>query len=194
MTANQWLTLETAAEAVSVPVETLQSHLSDPAPEKKFQPYGLLFDRTRWKNKDPQFLQLLSSSPPQATTPLNSERTYRWENTPIRLEVTWLPLDSDTQERQILIWATSYDDFPVCNLLTESELGKLPRSLNQLLEQLEADLPVRKIRHQQKQAKPKKSTSPTPSRPASQPTTPQSSTLPTQPKQPTAKDTQISFF
>jgi hypothetical protein len=159
MMTTPWLTLEAAAQAVSVELEILQSYLNDPSPEKRFQPHGLLFDRERWQSDRSDFLQLLDphQDNPDSTsrTQSNPDRAYGWDETPIRLEISWLPIEPNTMERLILISATSHDDFPVSNLIYESELGKLPPVLTQLLEELKTELPIRKIRYQQGKGKSK---------------------------------------
>lgn len=163
----RWLTLEAAAQAVSVRLQQLEEYLTDKAPEARFQAHGLLFDRQRWQAGQ-EFLQLLeqpaSSSASAATSQplqLSSEkgRSYRWHETPIRLQIVWLPLTSDAKERQVLIAASSHDDFPISNLAGESELGELPSIIAQLLEELKADLPLRKIRYQRQQSKAKSTNS-----------------------------------
>jgi hypothetical protein len=59
----------------------------------------------------------------------------------------------------VLIAASSHDDFPISNLVGEAELGELPAVLAQLLEELKADLPLRKIRYQRQQPKAKSTNS-----------------------------------
>lgn len=159
MTTTSWLTIEAAAQAVSIELEILQSYLNDPAPEKRFQPHGLLFDRERWQSDRSDFLQILDphQDNPDSTsrTQSNSDRAYGWDETPIRLEISWLPIEPNRAERLILISATSHDDFPVSDLIHESELGELPPVLAQLLEELKIELPIRKIRYQQGKGKSK---------------------------------------
>jgi hypothetical protein len=80
---------------------------------------------------------------------LMSDRTYQWESLPITVQLHW----QLGQPRKILMTATSYDDFPIARLLDEADLGELPPVLINLLELLRQDLPVRKLRYQQKQPK-----------------------------------------
>ncbi|AFZ33563.1 MULTISPECIES: hypothetical protein [Cyanophyceae] len=191
----RWLTLEAAAQAVSVRVQQLEECLTDKAPEARFQAHGLLFDRKRWQ-AGKEFLQLLeqlaSSSVSAATSQtlqLSSEkgRSYRWHETPIRLQIVWLPLNSDAKERQVLIAASSYNDFPISNLVGESELGELPAALAQLLGELKADLPLRKIRYQRQQSKAKSTNS---ARASARSTPPSVETK----QQISSETTQISLF
>jgi hypothetical protein len=96
----RWLTLEAAAQAVAAEQKQLEEYLTDKSPEAQFQAHGLLFDRQRWQ-AGKEFLQLLeqpvsssaSAATPQ-TLPLSSEkeRSYRWHETPIRLQIAWLPV------------------------------------------------------------------------------------------------------
>ena len=191
----RWLTLEAAAQAVAVEQKQLEEYLTDKAPEARFQAHGLLFDRQRWQ-AGKEFLQLLeqpasasASAATSRTLQLSSEkgRSYRWHETPIRLQIVLLPLNSDAKERQVLIAASSHDDFPISNLVGESELGELPAVLVQLLEELKADLPLRKIRYQRQQPKAKSTHSSQASARSTQPSV--------ETKQQTSdKTTQISLF
>ena len=190
----RWLTLEAAAQAVAAEQKQLEEYLTDKSPEAQFQAHGLLFDRRRWQ-AGKEFLQLLeqpasasaSAATPQ-TLPLSSEkeRSYRWHETPIRLQIAWLPLNSDAKERQVLIAASSHDDFPSSNLVGESELGELPAVLAQLLSE-KADLPLRKIRYQRQQPKAKSTHS---SQASARSTQPSVETK----QQNSDKTTQISLF
>lgn len=153
-----WLSLEAAAQVTSLSIETLQACLDTPAPEKCFQPHGLLFDRERWKAGEAEFLQLLEQSTSSAKrsadrSPDFVDRSYQWDTALIRVEICWQPLASNTDERQVLITATSYNDFPVCELIGESELGCLPPVLSKLLDELRLELSVRQIRYQKQSAK-----------------------------------------
>jgi hypothetical protein len=197
MTTTPWLTLEAAAQTVSVELEVLRSYLNDPAPEKRFQPHGLLFDRERWQSDRSDFLQLLNphqdSSDSTSRTQSNSDRAYGWNETPIRLEIFWLPIEPNRAERLILISATSHDDFPVSNLIYESELGELPPVLTQLLEELKIELPIRRIRYQQGKgkSKPNSTRSASSAKPSQQDTS-----LSNKPTEATAQSglTQVSLF
>lgn len=156
--ATTWLSLETAAQATSVSIETLQACLDTAAPEKCFQSHGLLFDRERWQAGEAEFLQLLeqSTSPAKRSaerSPNSADRSYQWDTALIRVEICWQPLALDSDERQVLITATSYDDFPVCELIGESELGDLPPVLSKLLDELRLELSVRQICYQKQSAK-----------------------------------------
>jgi hypothetical protein len=64
----------------------------------------------------------------------------------------------DGQSRKVLISATSYDDFPVSDLIAAAQLDALPAPVVALLEELKADLPIRKLRYQQQQSKEQNST------------------------------------
>jgi hypothetical protein len=191
----QWLTLEAVAQAVAVEQKQLEQYLTDKAPEARFQAHGLLFERKRWQ-AGKEFLQLLeqpASSSTSAATPQTLQlstgkgRSYRWHETPIRLQIAWLLLNSGVKERQALIAASSHDDFPISNLVSESELGELPAVLAQLLEELKADLPLRKIRYQRQQPKAKSTNSSKSSARSTQP-------LVETKQQISSKPTQISLF
>jgi len=156
--ATTWLNLEAAAQATSTSIEILQACLDAAAPEKCFQPHRLLFDRERWKAGEAEFLQLLeqSTSPAKRSSdrsPDSAERSYQWDTALIRVEICWQPLAFDSDERQVLITATSYDDFPLCELIGESELGDLPPVLAKLLDELRLELSVRQIRYRKQSAK-----------------------------------------
>ena len=158
-TPNEWLTLETAAKATQTDVAILQDCLKAD-PEKQFHKYGLLYDLERRESGKTAYLQQLEPAQPepsQTHKPASgvSDRTYTWDNTPIRLEILWLP-SPDGQDRRVLISATSYDDFPVSDLIAATELEALPAPLLALLEELKADLPIRKLRYQQQQSKEQK--------------------------------------
>jgi hypothetical protein len=156
--AANWLSLEGAAKETSVSIETLQICLEATSPEKCFQPHGLLFDRERRQAGHSEFLQLLEQ-PASLTnhfidrSTVSDDRSYQWDTALIRIELCWQPLTPNADERQILITATSYDDFPMCELITESALGVLPSVLINLLEELRSDLSVRQIRYQKQAAK-----------------------------------------
>jgi|GEM_PF-2491276 len=159
-TPNEWLTLEAAAKATQTDIAILQDCLKT-EPEKQFHKYGLLYHRERRESGETAYLQQLESAQPepsQTRKPVSevSDRAYAWENTPIRLEILWLP-SPDGQDRSVLISATSYDDFPVSDLIPSTQLDALPAPLLALLEELKADLPIRKLRYQQ-QSKEQKST------------------------------------
>lgn len=205
---TQWLTLEVAAQAASVEQKQLEECLTDSAPEVRFQAHGLLFDRKRWQ-AGKEFLQLLeqpassSASTATAQPPLQTsseeKRSYRWHETPIRLQITWLPLSPNAKERQVLIAATNHDDFPVSNIIGESELGELPTVLAQLLKELKAELPLRQLRYQHQPPKAKStkssasSTSSSTSKRSSQNSQPVVKSPPPTQKQ-KSSSTQISLF
>ncbi|MDX2241543.1 MAG: hypothetical protein NW224_12735 [Leptolyngbyaceae cyanobacterium bins.302] len=168
-TLNQWLTLQAAAEVTQTDITILQDCLKA-NPEKQFHKYGLLYDRDRRESGETAYLQQLEPVQPgssQAKTSNEvSDRTYTWNNTPIRLEILWLP-STDGQEGKVLISATSYDDFPVSDLIAVTQLDALPAPLLALLDELKADLPIRKLRYQQQQSKEQRPTNrPVPLKPA----------------------------
>lgn len=153
---NEWLSLEAAAKATQTNVAILQNCLKTD-PEKQFHKYGLLYDRERRESGETAYLQQLEPAQNPSNGNHASDRTYVWDNTPVRLEILWLP-STDGQERRVLISATSYDDFPVSDLIAATQLDALPAPLLTLLEELKADLPIRKLRYQQQQSKEQKST------------------------------------
>lgn len=184
-TPNEWLSLEAAAKATQTDVAILQDCLKAD-PEKQFHKYGLLYDRERRESGKTTYLQQLEPAQNPSNGNHASDRTYVWDNTPVRLEILWLP-STDGQERRLLISATSYDDFPVSDLIAATQLDALPAPLLALLEELKADLPIRKLRYQQQQSKEQKSTH----RPASlKPAAPASTPVTATPK----PSTQIKLF
>jgi hypothetical protein len=184
-TPNEWLTLEDAAKATQTDVATLQDCLKAD-PEKQFHKYGLLYDRERRESGETAYLQQLESAQNPSNGNHASDRTYVWDNTPVRLEILWLP-SINGQDRKVLISATSYDDFPVSDLISPTQLDALPAPLLALLDELKADFSIRKLRYQQQQSKEQKSTH----RPASlKPTTLTSTPVTATPK----PSTQIKLF
>jgi hypothetical protein len=179
-TPNEWLTLEAAAKATQIDIAILEDCLKTD-PEKQFHKYGLLYDRDRRESGKTTYLQQLESAQPepsQTRKPASevSDRAYTWDNTPIRLEILWLP-SPDGQDRRVLISATSYDDFPVSDLIAATQIDALPAPLLALLDELKADLPIRKLRYQQQQSKEQKSTHrPASLKPAATPSTPVTAT------------------
>ena len=153
-TPNEWLTLETAAKATQIDVAVLLDCLKAD-PEKQFHKYGLLYDRERRESGKTAYLQQLEPAQTLSDGNHTSDRTYTWDNTPIRLEILWLP-SPDGQDRSVLISATSYNDFPVSDLIEAAQLEALPAPLLALLDELKADFPIRKLRYQQQQSKEQK--------------------------------------
>ena len=172
--AQNWLTFESAAEVGDTSIESLNESLQQDSPERAFRVLGFLFDRTRHKARQP-CLQLLEPSSeetetddsdaeaeenPKPTFDQPSDRTYNWATLPITVQIRW----QEGTPRQVLISATSYDDFPLATLIEEANLGELPDAVQKLLNQLQQDLSIRALRHQQTQKKTK------PKTPAKQPT------------------------
>jgi hypothetical protein len=163
---SDWLTFEAVAEVGGQSIETLTESLQQDSPERAFRVLGFLFDRSRHKAGQP-CLQLLE--PPEEvegdkpeTDDLNpkpvadqpSNRTYNWDTMPLTVQIRWQP----GTRRQVLISATTYDDFPLATLIPAADLGELPDAVQQLLNQLQQDLPIRALRHQQAQKKTKSKT------------------------------------
>lgn len=154
---EQWLSFESVAKIRHDTPENLENLVHESSPEKAFRERSLLFNRERYeagqpclqwlKSGDTNQLKSRSSTAEQSTE--HSDRTYQWETLSIILQLRWQP----GQPRKVLITATSYDDFPIAILVDESDLGELPPVLNKLLESLRQDLPVRKLRYQQRQSK-----------------------------------------
>ena len=196
--SSDWLTFDEAAEIGGYPIDTLTEALQQDSPERAFRVLGFLFDHPRHEAGQP-CLQLFDPSSKEAETDdsstedeeLNpksvpnqsSDRTYDWATMPITVQIRW----QEGTPRRVLISATSYDDFPLATLIEEADLGELPSSVQGLLNQLQQDLSIRAVRHQQAQGKPK------PKTPAKQPTkqpTPVAQSPASSPNQPT----QISIF
>lgn len=92
-------------------------------------------------------------------TSMSEERTYQWDTTPITLQIRLQPTTQDNAQRQVLIAATSYDDFPLAILVEQCELSDLLTQpvIRDLLEQLANELPIRRLRHQELEQKQNKS-------------------------------------
>ena len=196
--SSDWLTFDEAAEIEGHSIDTLTESLQQDSPERAFRVLGFLFDRTRHEAKQP-CLQLLEPSSeetepndsdaeaedlnPKPVLSQSSDRTYNWATMPITVQIRW----QEGSPRQVLISATSYDDFPLATLIEEADLGELPDAVQKLLNQLQQDLSIRTVRHQQAQGKAK------PKTPAKQPTkqpAPVAQSPTSSPNQPT----QISIF
>jgi len=154
---EQWLSFESIAKIRHDTAENLEALVHKSSPEKAFRERSLLFNRERYAAGQPclQWLKSGDANQPESRSPSvqqsteQSDHTYQWETLSIAVQLRWQP----GQPRKILITATSYDDFPIAILVDESELGELPPVVNKLLESLRQDLPVRKLRYQQKQSK-----------------------------------------
>jgi hypothetical protein len=103
------------------------------------------------------------------------------------MQIRWQPIKEGTKP-QVLITATSYDDFPIARLIDEAALGNLPPALQDLLEQLKQELPARELRYQQAQSNPKNHPTNT--------TTKSTRTKPDKPAKPASESdsTQITLF
>lgn len=112
------------------------------------------------------------------------QRAYDWDTTPIKLTVTWQPLKPGETNRSVLLSATTYDDFPISDLIPASDLGELPPVLQAMLDDLRQDLESRKFRYQQK-PKPKQQRRPSPVAPKPTANTPATAA---------AQETQISLI
>lgn len=188
---EQWLSFESVAKIRHDTPENLENLVHESSPEKAFRERSLLFNRERYEAGQPclQWLkagdanQLESRSPMVERSTEHSDRTYQWETLSITVQLRWQP----GQPRKVLITATSYDDFPIATLVDELELGELPPVVNKLLESLRQDLPVRKLRYQQKQSKTQGKETP---KPTALPTKALSNDSTAKP----AQSTQISLF
>lgn len=166
---EQWLSFESVAKIRHDTPENLENLVHESSPEKAFRERSLLFNRERYeasqpclqwlKSEDENEIETRSPSVQQSTE--QRDRTYQLESLPITVQLRWQP----GQPRKVLITATSYDDFPIATLIDESDLGELPPVLNNLLESLRQDLPVRKLRYQQKQPKTQAKEAPKPTAP-----------------------------
>lgn len=188
---EQWLSFESAAKIRHDTAKNLEALVHEASPEKAFRGRSLLFNRERYEADQP-CLQWLKSESENKTESRSrtvqqsteqSDRTYQWESLSITVQLRWQP----GQPRKVLITATSYDDFPIATLVDESELGELPPVLNNLLESLRQDLPVRKLRYQQKQPKTQAKETP-------QPTAPPAKAPSNDSVAKSAQSTQISLF
>lgn len=188
---EQWLSFESVAKIRHDTSENLENLVHESSPEKAFRERSLLFSRERYEVGQPclQWLksgainQLGPLSPTVEQSTEHSDRTYQWETLSITVQLRWQP----GQPRKVLITATSYDDFPIATLIDESELDELPPVVNKLLESLRQDLPVRKLRYQQKQPKTQAKEAPKPTASPAKVPSNDSAAKP-------AQSTQISLF
>jgi hypothetical protein len=174
-----WLTLEEAAVRVKQPLDRLNRHLTSASPVSRFQALGLLFDKVRHEAGEP-CLQPLEAEEEELTPPTEEppkpdapsdlksanagQRSYRWEEMPITVQLRWQPTTREN-DRQVLITATTYDDFPLAMMVDATALEGLPLVILQLLDALQQQLSVRQLQHQQTTkptAKTKRSPTPTP--------------------------------
>lgn len=77
---------------------------------------------------------------------------YEFDQCTITVGLQFLPADGNPAGRQVLIGVRNHLDQPMIKAVRESELGQLPLEVNQLLEQLKADLPARRQAFEQAQA------------------------------------------
>lgn len=188
---EEWLSFERVAKSRHDTPENLENLIHESSPEKAFRERSLLFSQERYEAGQPclQWLeteeatQAKSRSPTTQPSTDQRDRTYQWEALAITVQLRWQP----GQPRKVLLTATSYDDFPIAVLIDEANLGELPPVLIDVLEQLRQDLPVRKLRHQQKQPKAQAKAAP---KPASSPVNTPSRDAAAKP----APSTQISLF
>lgn len=170
-----WITLkEAAARAdISASLEELNAILaprpsgkaspansSQSTPEEQFQKLGLLFDRERYEAGETAFLQVLSQSSNSPVSPQTEEETqtsepYELNRCTVRIVLTLLPEAEDGQ-RRVIVAASTHEDLPIARLTWLTDLEPLPQAIQDILSQLEADLPNRRYRAEVKQSKEKK--------------------------------------
>ncbi|MBD2772559.1 hypothetical protein [Iningainema tapete] len=111
---------------------------------------------------------------------------YIFEKCTVKLTITFLPDDNSPEGRKVILAASSHGDFPVNKMLREKEMGELPASITDLLNELIADFPNRQVRRAisyaaaQKKTKNKQSAASPP--------------IKTQEENPTSKGTQLTLF
>ena len=167
---EQWLSFESVAKIRHDTPENLENLVHESSPEKAFRERSLLFNRERYEAGQPclqwidteESTQIGSRSITNQSSTNQSDRTYQWETLAITVQLRWQP----GQPRKVLLTATSYDDFPIASLVDETDLGELPPVVMDLLERLRQDLPVRKLRYQQKQPKTQARATPKPASPS----------------------------
>lgn len=185
--------------------------------EERFQALGLLFDRERYEAGHSDFLKLLNSATNEpdeqmdvendldeedagaisndesstitSPTPPQSE-PYIFEQCKVQVVITLLPNAGQPGGRPVLLAASSHGDFPIVAMLTQEELGSLPPAIAQLLDDLRADFPNRRIRRNITQTQ----TAKTPSHPTIQSQTQTGKADSTTPKSSSHSQTQISLF
>jgi len=188
---EQWLSFGRVAKSCHDTPENLESLVHESSPEKAFRERSLLFSQERYEAGQPclRWLETEAATQAKSRSPTTqpsidqSDRTYQWETLAITVQLRWQP----GQPRKVLLTATSYDDFPIAVLTDEANLGELPPVLTALLEQLRQDLPVRKLRYQQKQPK-------TQARAVQKPASPTANTPSHDAVAKPAPSTQISLF
>lgn len=139
MTTN-WLTPETAITQANLNI-TPQDLLSlvesgEGTPEERFQARGLLFDPKRHDNGEP-YLALIS---PLSNGNDTVSNPCEDNNATVTLSITFIPNPSPDKERTLLVTAGIQDACPIVRLMSESELGELPDSLNKMLGDLKKGL------------------------------------------------------
>jgi hypothetical protein len=152
---DQWITLSQAATATNLDEPTLRSYIDNKSSSiKLFKQAGLLFDRQRYSKGEDTFLQLLNQASTGAEADSTQlDRSYDWEETPIKVTLMFQPANGESSDRTILITATTHDDMPLAELVTEADLGSLPPLIESLLDRLSDDLGNRLERYRQVKAR-----------------------------------------
>lgn len=99
----------------------------------------------------------ISKDDDSSLTPDSKEtEPYVFEKCTVKLTITFLPDDNSPLGREVILTASSHGDFPANKILRLQELGELPPPVTDLLNELKADFPNRKIRRIFAEAKTKK--------------------------------------
>lgn len=158
------------------------SQLSEQEPIVNTPSAALLNDEVDESNDDDTESQNFESE-----TNLKEElEPYIFEKCTVKLTITFLPDDNSPEGRKVMLAASSHDDFPVNKMLREKEMGELPASITDLLNELVADFPNRQVRRAISYAAAQKKTKN--KQPAASPP------IKTQEENPTSKGTQLTLF
>jgi len=111
---------------------------------------------------------------------------YIFEKCTVKLTITFLPDNNSPEGRKVMLAASSHGDFPVNKMLRLDEMGELPPSITDLLNELVADFPNRQVRRAISDAAAQKKTQ------KQQP--PASPPVKTKEENPTSKGTQLTLF
>jgi hypothetical protein len=152
-----WLTPEQAIKQIglNLSVEQINQYAQEKTnnltPEEQFASLGLFFERQKYEAGETAFLRILA--------PDHSSISEDLEQFTIRIVLTLFPQEKTVNQRQVMVAASIVDDLPLAELTNWAEFEPLPKPIERILAQLQADLPNHRYRSQIKenQAKPKSS-------------------------------------
>jgi hypothetical protein len=89
---------------------------------------------------------LVATAPNQPTEDQRSDierQPYEFDKCTVQIAIQLLPNDGDTNGRQVLVGVRSHQDAPILRLMRWNELGALPLTVMDMVEQLQSELPAR---------------------------------------------------